>query len=138
MDDEEAGAAVERFGCGACYGEDVPDWAGFARNLERIVRTVDESHFSVDVLRCRTCGQPWVRVDIELTGFPNGSDAYYTTVVPVTVAEADRVITEGEDPDRAALGALGRDRRQLRYDSPSTGGSRIGWATGTFDVWGGM
>jgi hypothetical protein len=123
------------FGCESCYGPDPDLVNAFHReSLRRTHQVVDDSHFIVGVLECPRCRQRFVRIFTEFVDWSGGEDAQYTDTVPVTSAEAERVIARGDPADTGMLGELGRDRRRLSSSWPSRAPMRIYWASGTFHV----
>ncbi|WP_199807857.1 hypothetical protein [Streptomyces sp. NRRL S-350] len=124
---------MAEFGCAKCYGEDAQAvWRGQHDGFEREAEVVDESHFSVDVRRCRACAQRFVWIFSESVDWMGGDDAQYVTVMPLTAAEAGGLVAGTLRP--LDLGALGRDRRHLDHDWPTGGPAGLRWNSGSFRV----
>jgi hypothetical protein len=122
------------FGCAQCSGDDARDAWENTKELERVSYLVDDSHFIVQVLRCKECAQPFLWVMTEIVDWSGGDDAQYRRVVPLTESEAETFLKSGE-PSVAMIESLGGDRRYLRQDWP-TGKKkpRVTWATGPLQL----
>jgi hypothetical protein len=123
---------VNTFGCSACYGDDPQTVRDHLRTSAGGPPIVDDSHFIVRIVRCRACSQGFIYIFTEFIDWEDGNDPQYVTLMPVTGVEA-AAFTDGTLPVQEA-GALGKDRRHLVDDWPASGGRRLRWATGTFDV----
>ncbi|MFI5776838.1 hypothetical protein [Nocardia sp. NPDC051570] len=124
---------ADQFGCAACYSEDAQAcWLHFQDRCRREHTLVDDSHFIVGLLRCPQCGQRFVSVFTEFIDWVGGEDPQYTTIMPLTEAEATTLI-DGSRPI-PAIGALGSDRRYLTRDWPSGEPPTLTWALGPFHV----
>jgi hypothetical protein len=121
-----------RFGCEQCYGHDPYAAWEATKTLERTHVLVDDSHFIVQLLRCRACDQDYLWVSTEVVDWSGGDDAQHRQVVPITAAETAELASGGE-PDPAALAAFADGRRYLRSDWPTGRESpKISWVAGWF------
>jgi hypothetical protein len=126
---------MDSIGCERCYPEQLPpDFFSYRRGLDDVASIVQESHFTLQVLRCPNCGQLFVKVFTEFIDWHGGDDAQYWTVAPITSDEANRLIAEGEDADLTWVGSLGTGRRWLMSDHPTGAPGRYGWRSGPFVV----
>ena len=122
-------------GCERCHPDQLPpDFFGYVRGLDIVESVVQESHFALQVLRCHSCGQLFVKVFTEFIDWDGGDDAQYWTVMPITSDEATRLIAEGEGVDVQWVGSLGRGRRSLISDYPTGAPSRYGWRSGPVPI----
>jgi len=103
---------------------------GWISAIETVRCVVDESHFTLHVLRCHNCGQLFIKVFTEFIDWHGGDDAQYWTVTPITADEATRLIAEGKDVDLQWVGSLGSGRRSLINDYPTGAPSRYAWRSG--------
>jgi hypothetical protein len=128
---------VAEFGCADCYGEDADAaWRHYTGGLtiDRYL-VEDDSHFIVQLRRCRSCSQRFLWIFTEFVDWAGGRDAQYRRVVPVAPAEATTLAGRGADLDVPAIGALGEERRHLATDWPSTAGAQtVRWSTGRIPV----
>ena len=121
------------FGCGACSREDAEAaWQHFRHDVDTEAPIVDDPHFIVRIVRCRACSQPFIRIFTEFIDWSGGDDPQYTTIMPVTEAEA-AAFTDGSLSVFQA-GKIGAGRRHLLSDWPSGQARRISWGEGTFLV----
>ena len=118
-----------RFGCAACFGGDAERvWS--EHPFEPVVTLVDDSHFTVRIMRCRACGQRAVRTFTEFVDWSGGDDAQYWTVIPLTPEEAEQLIAQGEHVSATLIGQLSDGRWCLQADHPTGKPQRIVWARG--------
>jgi hypothetical protein len=120
------------FGCPACFQGDAKAVLASGA-LERVHRVYDESHYSVNIERCRHCGQPAVRVFTEFVDWTGGEDSMYVSIIPITPAEADLLVAQGENVDDKAIEAMSRGRPYLQSDWPTGKEKRTEWREGP--VW---
>jgi hypothetical protein len=120
------------FGCARCCGDEPRTAWEATKNLEHVRTLVDDSHFIVQVLRCKLCRQQFLWVTTEIVDWAGGDDAQFRRVVPLTAAEAETLFAEQGEVTPAMLVMFGREnRRYLRFDWP-TGVEKplIRWETG--------
>jgi hypothetical protein len=116
------------YGCGRCIPEEPA--GATALGLQEDARLVDESHFTVKIKSCRTCGQKFVWVFTEQIDRVAGNDPQCWSVLPISTDEAEAMIEAGEEIDLEALSRLGMRRRFLRDDSPALGPRNCGYVYG--------
>jgi hypothetical protein len=120
---------VKDFGCPQCWPS-AADAAWAVRGKLALAHDlVDESHVRVTIRACAACGQRFLSVFTETIDWDGGDDPQYWTLMPLTEAEAARLVGLGSALNGAALEALGRDRRCLRRDHPKDG-ERTYWGIG--------
>jgi hypothetical protein len=106
------------FGCLRCWPPTAEAaWEARAR-LTPFTTLVDESHYAVRILVCPHCTQDFVSVFTEIVDWTSGSDSQFSTLLPVTKAEADALVQRGVAPTEGELEALGPERRCLQHDFP--------------------
>lgn len=128
---------VADLGCTACFKGD-PEKVWNAGQWNSITRLIEESHFSIEVMACRVCGQKCIRTFTEFIDWSGGDDAQYWYIIPITAHEADGFVAQGENVDTARIDALSAGRRVLQVDYPTGKEKRIRWTNGpTFIVRGG-
>jgi hypothetical protein len=120
---------AETFGCRKCW----PNRAGAVWKsrhlLEKEIDLIDESHFHVMILACRSCGQRFVSVFTEKIDWDGGDGAQSWSLMPITVEEqANFSATLSE----AELERLGPGRRCLEHDHPTGERARTNWTFGLF------
>ena len=117
------------FGCAACWPESA-DAAWTARGGLTQVHLVDESHYIVALLTCEACGQRFLSVMTEQIDWADGEDPVSRTMVPLAANEAAVFAANGV-PSVAAIEAVGRGRRALRYEFPKDADApTLFWGTG--------
>jgi len=117
------------FGCAACFRGSAPEvWK--AKPFVSVSRLVDDSHFTVDVMKCRTCGQPCVKVFTEFIDSQAGDDAQYWSVIPLTPIESGRLIAQGQKVNTKLIEAMSHGRRYLQADYPTGKNERVVWSVG--------
>jgi hypothetical protein len=122
--------ADQEYGCERCFQASADSAAEFRRNFTQVAQLVDESHFTVRVLECPRCGQRSVSVFTETIDWIGGDDAQYWSLLPLTQAESERLIAQGENVDVRGIESLGRKRRFLQIDFPTGKPKRVVWAEG--------
>ena len=80
------------------------------------------------ILTCDRCSQRFVSVFAETVDWVDGEDPW--SLVPVTEAEAARLIAQADSTTENELLALGPERRCLRRDNPKGAEPRAYWVTG--------
>jgi len=124
--------AKQDFGCERC-GPSSADAAWKARRaLTTAHELIDKSHFYVAILACTRCTQRFVFVWTEMIDWQDGDDPQYSTLLPITEAEAVDLVEQRDSLTETKLNVLGRDRRCLRRDHPKGAVPRIFWGTGIF------
>ena len=117
-------------GCEHCWPAEARAAWDARAGLRRVRTLIDESHFIVSLLTCPRCAQRFVSIFTETIDWTDGEDPQYWTLLPITAAEADRLVQRAASLDEATLNALGRERRSLRRDSPKDKPPRVFWETG--------
>ena len=92
---------------------------------EQLGRPVDESHFSITFLRCRDCGQAFIRVFTELIDWADGEDPQRWVYCPLDSKELERLNHEALRPEDVV--ALGLERRMLIFDFPKGQEATFNW-----------
>ena len=132
IDDE---TAQTDFGCEHCWPV-TPDAAWEARQaLARAADLIDESHFHVMILACRSCTQRFVSVFTETIDWADGEDPQYWTLLPITASEATELVRQPGVTTETQLHALGPKRRCLQHDHPTATVPRSFWCTGISVRW---
>lgn len=120
-------------GCGTCCGDDAETVWSHSSALARVAAIVEESHFSVRVVRCASCGQSFASVFCETIDWTGGNDPQDWLLVPLTEGDVATLIAAGEDGVERALAALVPERYLVR-SYPRTGPTpAVGWVHGP--VW---
>lgn len=108
----------EDFGCEKCFGATAETfWAGW-RNFNEIARLVDDPHDIIRIKACSNCGQRYVAVTTEFIDWEDGEDPIYRSVVPLTLEESERLLSQGEDVDVRLIESLAKTRRYLQTSWP--------------------
>jgi hypothetical protein len=115
--------AEDGFGCASCF-------RGEAKNISRgtlseVAALVEESHFSVRVLACRSCGQRFVSIFCETIDWVDGDDPQYWSLLPVHAEEAQTLLSQGLNLE--LILAWGNNRRHLQVDHPKGVAKRASW-----------
>ena len=132
IDDE---TAQTDFGCEHCWPV-TPDAAWEARQaLVRAADLIDESHFHVMILACRSCTQRFVSVFTETIDWADGDDPQNWTLLPITASEATELVRQPGLTTETQLHALGPKRRCLQHDHPKATVPRSFWGTGISVRW---
>jgi hypothetical protein len=119
----------EAFGCTACLPQDAESAWEIFRTLAIDARLVDESHFRVLLRRCPKCQQRFVSAFMETIDWVDGEDPQFSSVIPVTTAEADQLIQAGDQVE-SQLETLAPARRSLCHYFPKGESPRSFWRTG--------
>lgn len=100
------------------------------RKARHIVRLVDESHFSVSILRCVDCGQHFLSLFCEQVDWADSDDPQTTVAVPISEDEVQRLKTANVAADEnAILEIVANERRFLYHDMPRGGSETLAWKT---------
>ena len=119
-----------QFGCQRCWpGAAEAAWQAYAALAVEAV-LIDESHFRVAIRLCRLCSQRFVSIFTETIDWVDGDDPQYWSLLPVTAAEAEALLSRHGAVDEAALDSLGVGRRCLRHDHPKGRAALSYWAAG--------
>jgi hypothetical protein len=118
------------FGCQRCWPADAEAAWEARGTLAHAVELIDESHWHVMILECPVCSQRFVSIFTETIDWEGGDDPQYWSLLPITEAEADDLVRQGDALTEAKLGVLGWHRRCLRVDHPKGAARGIFWATG--------
>ena len=120
------------FGCDVCFrGDAASVWKAWP--FRTLAELVDESHFSIQILACRACGQRCAKVFTEFVDWSGGDDAQYWSVIPLTGDEADELSKQGEAAEIKRIEAFSAGRPYLQADFPTGKPARIVWQQGP--VW---
>jgi hypothetical protein len=109
---------AEAFGCVHCCPATAEAAWEARQQLTPGTTLVDESHYAVRILACPRCGQQFVSVFTEIIDWTSGNDSQFSTLLPVTKAEAESLVMRGEALTEGELEALGPERRCLQHDFP--------------------
>jgi hypothetical protein len=123
---------METFGCERCWPPSADAARAAGQALTREADLIRESHFSVMLRACPSCGQRFVSVFTETIDWEDGDDPQYWTLLPVTDAEAADLVQRGDSLDEETLNGLGRGRRSLQHDHPKGKPARSYWGAGIF------
>ncbi|MBI5480355.1 MAG: hypothetical protein HY906_15940 [Deltaproteobacteria bacterium] len=118
------------FGCASCFQCEATQAWEHRASLRLVARLIDESHFSVSVLACPDCGQPFVSIFAETIDWSDGDDPQEWLLLPVAADEATELQSQGERLSLAEVERLGASRRHLDADFPKGGAQRIEWRAG--------
>jgi hypothetical protein len=122
------------FGCDACWPDDPASAKEAQQDHEWLARPCDESHFSVTILACKRCGQRFVRIFYELIDWQGGDDSQAWFTLPITRAEADQLIAQGEAVDLRCIVSLGRGRTHLSAVHPRGSTMGVTYAQGKVPI----
>src|SRR5262245_25047938 len=106
-------------GCQSCFGGNAKAASERQDKLPQSAHIVRESHFSITIRRCPSCGQRFVRVFCETIDWVNGNDPQEWHTIPVTDAEAEALIAAGENGAERAIEKLTPPRRILVHSFPA-------------------
>ncbi|HLF00432.1 MAG TPA: hypothetical protein VI547_00505 [Anaerolineales bacterium] len=122
--------AQKDFGCEHCWPV-TPDAAWEARRaLVLEADLIDESHFHVMILVCRSCAQRFVSVFTETIDWADSDDPQSWALLPITGAEAAELVQQRGSVTETQLIVLGPERRCLRRDYPKAAAPRAFWGAG--------
>ncbi len=117
------------FGCDKCWPLDAnAAWAA-CRSMPTASEIISESHFSVRLRICASCGQGFLTVFTETIDWSGGEDPQFWTVIPVTAEQAG-MLSGAPDEIEMAIGSVPQNRRSLCHDFPRDGEPRSFWSTG--------
>ncbi|MBN1609961.1 MAG: hypothetical protein JW940_25260 [Polyangiaceae bacterium] len=118
-------------GCHLCFGEDAVRVLEGKADLDRIASLVEQSHFSVRLLRCRACQQAFASVFCETIDWVGGNDPQASLLVPLTAAEADTLRELGERAVARALLELPPRRHVHSYWASDAERADVRWTQGS-------
>lgn len=95
-----------------CRADDPSVAHATLRKCEGLDRLVDRSHYTVDILRCRACGQLYAYVWVERVEFAKEDDSDCTVYLPITEDGARQLREAG---DRVGTTELARAYTGTRY-----------------------
>ena len=108
----------EGFGCEKCFGATAEAFRASWPNFNEIARLVDDPHDIIRIKSCSNCGQRYVAVTTEFIDWEDGEDPIYRSVLPLTVEESERLLSQGENVDVRLIESLGKTRRYLQTSWP--------------------
>jgi hypothetical protein len=117
-----------RYGCATCWPESA-DLAWEARQRVKFeTNLVDESHFSMSILRCPECRQAFLSVFMESIDWADGDDPQYLSVMPLEDLELKHLTST--PVSMHDLKSMAPDRRSLFRASPKGVVQSNSWASG--------
>jgi hypothetical protein len=124
----------DRLGCAACT-RNSPEQTWTARaSLAPVDTLVDESHYHVMLLECPACGDRCVSIFTETIDWAHGDDPQHWELMPLTWDEAEYLIGQQPDQVGSILETIGKTRRHLERDHPSSGAARLSWRAGNLFI----
>ncbi|MEO0576412.1 MAG: hypothetical protein AAF004_13190 [Pseudomonadota bacterium] len=122
---------AEMFGCDICFPDDI-ELAGKCWYKVPVIKAlIAESHFSIKVRQCNSCGQRFVTVFAEMIDWQTGEDPQQCCALPITELEAARLLKAGSDAEAESIAeSLGANRRSFSSFWPSGKGKSDVWSTG--------
>jgi hypothetical protein len=89
-------------GYGKSHNEDCncvsPDaevaYNAIVNNCEHVKEVVDQSHFWLNFIKCKSCGRHFASVFMELINWNDGNDSMANAWVPLEPEEAERALVE--------------------------------------------
>lgn len=112
-----------------CSGDGAEESIGWLNSCPR-TRLVDESHFIVDLIRCRQCDRPWVRIFYELIDWNNGEDSQARNFIPLSEDQYKAILEHGEHTDERFLDLIGIGGPYLTFCYPRSGERIYRWKEG--------
>jgi hypothetical protein len=109
------------FGCPRCFPPDAAAACEAAHELSVVAELVEQSHLSIRVRSCPSCGQRFVWVFSEMIDWVDGNDPQRCTLVPISPAEAEHIVAQGENVSEASIESLSDGRPVLVMDFPKSG-----------------
>src|SRR5215212_4526447 len=109
-------ATPKRFGCVTCFPANPEAAYANSRKLDELARLVDESHVLVAIRACPKCGQRFVYTFTEMIDWSGGDDPQRCAMVPITPAEADDLIAQGEKVSQTSIESTSDGRPVLVMD----------------------
>lgn len=94
-------------------------------------RLVDESHYSVTLIKCDECDQRWLIMFYEAIDWENGDDSQAWVHVPITAAHAELLLGMDVEATEEHFTALNLNGRHLVDVHPRGGGRATLWHEGT-------
>ena len=114
-------ASAQEFGCPTCLPPDAEAAYLNSRNLDQLAQLVDESHVMIAIRACSHCGQRFIRTFTETVDWADSEDPQRHTLMPLTLAEADQLIAQGETVSETSIESLRAGRPVLVMDFPKSG-----------------
>jgi len=112
-----------------CRADDAEAAHSFWTRGEVLRQFVDESHFSVRVVRCRSCGRRALRLFFELMDLSGGDDSQ--AWITGLLTDSQSAALEAPDADWLAVATdADPDRRFIARVYPRGGNLMIAWGTG--------
>ena len=123
---------ADSFGCPECLPADATEAWAAVREFHNFAHLIEESHFSVSVRACPSCGQRYADIFIERIDWVNGEDPQSCIVLPITAGESDQLVTAGADESAAVrlIESFGQSRRHLRWHYPAGAEQQVTWSDG--------
>jgi hypothetical protein len=119
-------ADFPQFDCAECKADEPEKARTFIRSCPRET-LVDQSHFSLDILRCPACGGSYLAIFTELIDWANGDDSQAWLYVPITDTEALALRQAGEEGAERKLHELRLERKHLARIWPRGGAVDCYW-----------
>jgi hypothetical protein len=120
----------ELIGCRCCWPQSADEAWQLRLALERRTELIDESHFHVLILACKTCSQRFLSVFFESIDWENGDDPQAWTLMPLTAGEESQLLRGSESLEESMVLSIGIDRRSLWHDHPKGGSAVSSWGRG--------
>jgi hypothetical protein len=115
------------FGCATCWPATAEAAYASWQEADPVKELVDESHYIVRVVACRTCRQHFLNVFTELIDWDDGEDPCCRRRIPLTPKEAQSLTG---DVSEQQLMALAPGRKCLAFDWPKDGPTSVYWTQG--------
>lgn len=126
------GKSIE-FGCDRCFqGDAATVWAN--RAFEHVAELVDDIHFGIRLMRCRSCGGACVKIFMEEVDWVGGDDGQTWIVVPLLADELEELRWAGETVSTRRIEAMSTGRRCLVVDYPTGGEKSCWWREGPVGI----
>jgi hypothetical protein len=116
--------------CPSCHDPDPRRAWERSRRLAVEARLVEESHFSVRLVRCAACGQAYANVFSERIDWAGGNDPQDWLVLPLDAEEARAIAGTAEDAVERALNALPPRPFLLRWFARDGETPELAWREG--------
>lgn len=131
---EEQKEMSHDFGCARCSRPDVEQfYEDLRQQFQGVAELIFNSHLGVNVFSCPDCKQNWISVWTEVIGWEDEGDSAYTSIVPISAAEAQSLIVQAEDVCMDEIEKIGRHRRWLQRDH-CNGVKQVGWREDVFQI----
>ena len=123
-------ASDQPFVCPTCLPPDAEAAYANARNLDQLADLIDESHFMIDICACPRCAQRFISTFTEEVDWADSEDPQRRTLMPLTPAEADRLIAEREHVNEPYIESLRAGRPVLVMTFPKSGEKTYAYISG--------